>query len=95
MRRTKNSARAVHCKAEKHRALPPAAPPLPPQLVVNLPLPAWLSLPLAALAPGPAAGGHWQLNLKWAVRRVALAVGAAMLLYSLATYRDYERESFK
>lgn len=68
---------------------------------MNLPLPSWLSAALlpAALAPGAslAAGstGLLQLNLKWAVRRAALALGAAMLLYAFFTHRDYERESYK
>lgn len=68
---------------------------------MNLPLPGWLPVALlpATLVPGAgtAVGGTGllQLNLKWAVRRAALAIGAAMLLYAFFTHRDYERESYK
>ncbi|KAI7844527.1 hypothetical protein COHA_001885 [Chlorella ohadii] len=71
------------------------------QLLVNLPLPGWLPAALlpASLVPGTAATAAstslLQLNLKWAVRRAALAIGAAMLLYAFFTHRDYERESYK
>ncbi len=68
---------------------------------MNLPLPGWLPAALlpASLVPGTAATAAstslLQLNLKWAVRRAALAIGAAMLLYAFFTHRDYERESYK
>lgn len=85
-------------------AEPPPIPPATLQLLVNLPLPGWLPVALlpAALVPlvpgaGAAVGGtsQLQLNLKWGVRRAALAIGAAMLLYAFFTHRDYERESYK
>lgn len=78
-----------------------SAPPALAQLVVNLPLPGWLPAALlpAALAPGAAtaagSAGLLQLNLKWAVRRAALAIGTAMLLYAFFSQRDYERESYR
>ena len=36
-----------------------------------------------------------RLDIKWALRRAALALAAVMLLRSLLCYRDYERESYR
>jgi hypothetical protein len=63
------------------------------EILLNLPpLPSWLPL-LGALSGS--SGQLLQLNFKWAVRRAAAAVGAAVLLYCLMSYRDYERESYR
>lgn len=70
----------------------PFSPPLQrPQIVANLPVPLWL-------APARAAAGApmlFPLNLKWAVRRAAAVLAAAMVLYCAWSYRDLERESYK
>jgi hypothetical protein len=63
------------------------------EILLNLPrLPGWLPL-LGAISGS--SGQPLQLNFKWAVRRAAAAVGVAVLLYCLMSYRDYERESYR
>ena len=68
-----------------------------PQIVLNLPLPGLLSL--LPGAPRAGTGGQrpppLRLDIKWALRRAALALAAVMLLRSLLCYRDYERESYR
>jgi hypothetical protein len=62
------------------------------QLVVNvpthlLPLPA----PLLHLAPE----GPVPLNVKWTLRKAMAALAGLMVLYTVFSYRNYERDSFK
>lgn len=62
------------------------------QIVVNLCVPGWLQLlPGVSSALSP----HLQLNFKRAVHWAATAVAAAVLLYCFATYRNYEKESYR
>lgn len=61
----------------------------PVQLVASVPLPGWLGLVSAAAGPA------LQLDVKWAVRRAAVVAAAAVLLYCLASHRDFEKENFK
>lgn len=65
----------------------PAAFPRP-QLVVYLPTDL---LPL----PGLASPGPTPLNVKWALRKAVAGLALLVLLYSLASHRNYEREGCK
>lgn len=74
--------------------------PCPPdlQLLLSLPLPGWLPLTTAGAAAAGvdgAVGAVLRFSLKWAVRRAVVALGAATLLFSLLSYRDYEREGYR
>lgn len=57
--------------------------------MVNLPVPGWVQL-----LPGVSTA-LLQLNFKRAVRWATAAVGAGLLLYCLATYRNFEQESYR
>jgi hypothetical protein len=62
------------------------------QLIVNLPthlLP--LPAPLRHLAPE----GPVPLNVRWTLRKGMAALAVLMVLYTVFSHRNYERDSFK